>query len=87
MANYRPRCQTQWNDRQITTEILQTYDLLKFAIAQSNCSNSPYNTTRTNFGPQVDKAVYILKLFSFYYYFLLACSIKPHDFRFSDVNL
>ena len=41
----------------------------------------------TNFGPQVDKAVHILKLFSIYYYFLLACSIKPHDFRFSDVNL
>ena len=33
----------------------------------------------TNFGPQVDKSVYILKLF-IYYYFLLACSINLMTF-------
>ena len=28
---------------QITAEIMQAYDLLKYAIARSNGSNSPYN--------------------------------------------
>ena len=32
------RCQTQRNDMHITAEIMQTYDLLKFAIARSNSS-------------------------------------------------
>ena len=32
------RCQTQRSDMQITAEIMQTYDLFKFAIAQSNGS-------------------------------------------------
>ena len=32
------RCQTQRSDMQITAEIMQTYDLLKFAIARSNGS-------------------------------------------------
>ena len=31
-------CQTQRSDMQITTEIMQTYDLLNFAIARSNGS-------------------------------------------------
>ena len=32
------RCQTQWS-KQITAEIMQTYDLLKFDIARSNGSD------------------------------------------------
>ena len=36
------------SDMQITAEIMQTYDLFKFAIAESNSSTliklSPYNT-------------------------------------------
>ena len=32
------RCQTQWSDMQITAEIMETYDLLKFSIARSNGS-------------------------------------------------
>ena len=32
------RCQSQRGDTQITAEIKQTYDLLKFAIARSNGS-------------------------------------------------
>ena len=32
------RCQTRGSDIQITAEIMQTYDLSKFAIAQSNGS-------------------------------------------------
>ena len=43
------RCQSQRRDMQITAEIMQTYDLLKFAIALSNGSTllkfPPYNTT------------------------------------------
>ena len=37
MANCR--CQTQRGNTQITAEIMQTYDLLKFALAQSNGSS------------------------------------------------
>ena len=37
MANYR--CQTQQSDTQITAEIMQTYDLLKFVIARSSGSS------------------------------------------------
>ena len=33
------RCQTQQRNTQITAEIIQTYDLLKFALAQSNGSS------------------------------------------------
>ena len=37
MVNYR--CQTQRKNTQITAEIMQTYDLLKFALTRSNgCS-------------------------------------------------
>ena len=32
------RCQTRRSDMQITAEIMQAYDLLKFAIVQSNGS-------------------------------------------------
>ena len=43
------RCQTKRSDMQITAEIMQTYDLLKFAIARSNGYTlliiPPYNTT------------------------------------------
>ena len=43
------RCQTQRSDMQITAEIMQTYGVLKFAIAPSNGStllkNPPHNTT------------------------------------------
>ena len=31
-------CQTQQSDMHITAEIMQTYDLLKFAIARFNAS-------------------------------------------------
>ena len=37
MANYR--CQTQRRNTQIKAEIIQTYDLLKFALARSNGSS------------------------------------------------
>ena len=37
MANYR--CQTQRSNTQITAEVIQTYDLLKFALARSNGSS------------------------------------------------
>ena len=37
MANYR--CQTQRRNTQIKAEIIQTYDLLKFALAPSNGSS------------------------------------------------
>ena len=30
------RCQTQRSNTQITVEIMQTYELLKFALARSN---------------------------------------------------
>ena len=33
------RCQTQRSNAQITAEIMQTYDLLKFALARSNGSS------------------------------------------------
>ena len=33
------RCQTQRRNTQITAEIMQTYDLLKFALARSNGSS------------------------------------------------
>ena len=36
MANYR--CQTQRSNTQITTEIMQIYDLFKFALARFNSS-------------------------------------------------
>ena len=43
------RCQTKRSDMQITAEIVQTYDLLTFAIARSNGYTlliiPPYNTT------------------------------------------
>ena len=43
------RCQSQQSDLQITAEIMQTYDLLKFDTALSNGSTllkfPPYNTT------------------------------------------
>ena len=42
------RCQTQQSDMQITAEIMQTYDLLKFAIARSTGINfSLCNTIRS----------------------------------------
>ena len=37
MANYR--CQTQRSNTQITAEVIQTYDLLKCALARSNGSS------------------------------------------------
>ena len=37
MANYR--CQTQRSNTQITVAVIQTYDLLKFALARSNGSS------------------------------------------------
>ena len=43
------RCKSQRSDMQTTAGIMQTYDLLKLAIALSNCSTllkfPPYNTT------------------------------------------
>ena len=36
MHEHMAKCQTQRSDMQITAEIMQTYDLLKFAIARSN---------------------------------------------------
>ena len=41
-------CQTQRRNTQITAEIMQTYDLLKFTLARSKNDSSffPYNTIR-----------------------------------------